>query len=104
MVLRGKKTVFDCKFPHCNLKNLEVSYFFYHWRRVTWTGAATSRRVCVAHFNLLPLFFDQLSYRRARASAPGTQSALCRYRMGTQAKDPSGGTARCSIARVGHPD
>ena len=56
MILSGKETVLDRKLPHCNLQNLEVSYFFYHWRRFLIVRSAIGTVVvCLVHrfFNLL---------------------------------------------------
>src|SRR5271156_216733 len=103
MILGGKETVLDSKFPHCNLKNLEVSYFLHHRRRVTFTPTI-SRLVSMAHVFYFPAFSIRSVNRRARASALKTRFGPCRCRMGTRAKDPPAGSARCNIVRVGHPD
>src|SRR5215471_1016594 len=50
MILRGKKTMLNCKLSHCNLQNLEVSYFFHHWRRfVVVLSAISAVFLCLVH-------------------------------------------------------
>src|SRR5258708_6127153 len=102
MILRGKKAVLDRKLPHCNLQNLEISYFFDRRRRfmIVATGGVFVCCLHVPSFLALPI---PINFKQARASDPGTRSATYHCRMGTPAKDPSDGTGRCNIVRAGRP-
>src|SRR5262249_55259565 len=72
MILRGKETMLDCKLPHCNLQNLEVSYFFHHWRRwVNVLSAIGAVVLCIAHGLFYPPYSDTQSLRELEPALRG---------------------------------
>src|SRR5208282_4761027 len=77
MILRGKKTMLDRKFPHSNLEHLELSYFFYHWRRVRLVSTVFSGLMFMDHVFCFP-------YSSISSTIDGLQPALrglCLHRV-----------------------